>query len=75
MMKGWYLFTEFLCLDTMRHVSETAAEVMRLLSGRLSFFSLVIFPVISKAIGGTGLLVRNPIWYRVAKSRLNIIHA
>ena len=43
--------------------------------GTAFFFSLVIFPVVSIAIGGTGLLVRNSIWYRVAKSRLNIIHA
>lgn len=58
----------------MKHASETAAEVMSLLSGRLSIF-LVMFPVVSVALGGAGFLVRNSIWCRVAKSRLNIIHA
>jgi hypothetical protein len=38
------VFTGFLCLDTMRHASETAAEVMSLVSGRLSFFFLLFFP-------------------------------
>jgi len=69
------LFTGFLCLDTMRHASETAAEVLGLLSGLLSSFFLVIFPVVSIALGGTGFLVRNSTWCRVAKSRLNMIHA
>ncbi|EXK37683.1 hypothetical protein FOMG_08321 [Fusarium oxysporum f. sp. melonis 26406] len=43
--------------------------------GAAFFFFLVIFPVVSIALGGTGFLVRKSTWCRVAKSRLNMIHA